>query len=924
MNPMSRRKSHCRPAARRALAAALLWAAALTPCFGQGDPAAGLVRLQGTSVADDRGPFLGLGATYMRALNKCKFDRPRFESDCAFLASKGVRYIRVLGMLAWCKGDAIAPVAFKDFCDVPTAAWPDYDRQLTDCIDTAYDRYGLRTELTIFADAQNVMPNKADRVAHLDRILRAIAGREHKLMHLEVCNEAFKNGFPEPGGGIADLREFGEFLARRTRVLVALSTPYGESVQDIAALYRDSAATLTTIHFSRDLRVDRGWGPIRDCWRAVGIPGIPPVSSNEPIGPGSSVASESSSIKIAMGAAYAWTANVPCYVFHCRAGISGVDKATGREVRFEQMPGLNELGNVLKILPADVSSWTRHDGVEASAPVALLSGAVQSIGAVKGNDFVCLPIGIEAGGVRLKARRPLAFKVFNPVAGAAPVDAKALKEGEEVTLPQGPGAYILKGAFGAGTAPSVRIASPADGASFAPGSDVAITAEASDPDGRVAKVEFFQGGALVGTASAAPFAVTWTGVPAGIHELTARATDDSGESATSAPVNLVEASLYRAADRPPDTANGLDYALYKGEWKALPDFGALTAAQTGTASGFDIGAAAAGGGKRVLDDPLRGATLGTRGNVARKGPGGSFVADGWRVDKKDDYIVWRLPAPLPRGAAEFRVKGLDPKMSDVNADKSEIFHMYDWTDHNSDAQYSPGYRDNPFKHFLRKINSLDAAAGKTGRMEIVWQILPAGADNGVENDTAVLAWDPAVNYRFREEWGPDGKGGSFFNTHRDGERIMAVTLKGEYKPGGHSVRIGASTRSPLYKDFGAQPGAVYGDVKVWDLAGVDAVSDHFAVRFTGFVRVPADGVYTFYAGSDDGSRLWIGSTLVVDNDGVHKMWERSGAIALRAGKHAVTVAMFQATGAEGLVVGYSGPGIAKTEIPAEALFRSRP
>jgi hypothetical protein len=82
----------------------------------------------------------------------------------------------------------------------------------------------------------------------------------------------------------------------------------------------------------------------------------------------------------------------------------------------------------------------------------------------------------------------------------------------------------------------------------------------------------------------------------------------------------------------------------------------------------------------------------------------------------------------------------------------------------------------------------------------------------------------------------------------------------------------------------------------------------FALRFRGFVRVPADGVYRFYSRSDDGSRLWIGETLVVENDGLHGAREESGVIALAAGLHPITVAMFEQSGDVELTVSYAGRG----------------
>lgn len=97
--------------------------------------------------------------------------------------------------------------------------------------------------------------------------------------------------------------------------------------------------------------------------------------------------------------------------------------------------------------------------------------------------------------------------------------------------------------------------------------------------------------------------------------------------------------------------------------------------------------------------------------------------------------------------------------------------------------------------------------------------------------------------------------------------------------------------------------------------------DGFALRFTGYLQVPIDGTYTFYLVSDDGSRLWIGPDLVVDHDGLHSACEMSGQIILKAGKHPIIVAHFEAGGAQHLEVSYAGPGIAKQPVPASALWR---
>lgn len=98
-------------------------------------------------------------------------------------------------------------------------------------------------------------------------------------------------------------------------------------------------------------------------------------------------------------------------------------------------------------------------------------------------------------------------------------------------------------------------------------------------------------------------------------------------------------------------------------------------------------------------------------------------------------------------------------------------------------------------------------------------------------------------------------------------------------------------------------------------------NDQYGFRFTGYIQIPTDGIYTFYSSSDDGSQLYIGSTLVVNNNSTHAELEKSGNIGLKAGKHAITVTYFERDRYDVLKVYYAGPGITKQSIPASALYR---
>jgi glucose/arabinose dehydrogenase/plastocyanin/Cu/Zn superoxide dismutase len=98
------------------------------------------------------------------------------------------------------------------------------------------------------------------------------------------------------------------------------------------------------------------------------------------------------------------------------------------------------------------------------------------------------------------------------------------------------GTIIVQGG-GGNQGPVVNITSPTNGAAFPGGASISIAAEASDPDGTVARVDFFDGTNSLGNATAAPYSVTATLAP-GSHTLTAVATDNEGKTTTSAGVTI--------------------------------------------------------------------------------------------------------------------------------------------------------------------------------------------------------------------------------------------------------------------------------------------------------------------------------------------------------------------------------------------------
>jgi hypothetical protein len=100
------------------------------------------------------------------------------------------------------------------------------------------------------------------------------------------------------------------------------------------------------------------------------------------------------------------------------------------------------------------------------------------------------------------------------------------------------------------------------------------------------------------------------------------------------------------------------------------------------------------------------------------------------------------------------------------------------------------------------------------------------------------------------------------------------------------------------------------------------LQSHFAIRWTGKIRIPKDGKYTFFLESDDGSRLFIDGKQVVDNGGLHEMQVDSGSVELKAGDHDLKVDYFENEndGGAGCVLSWKTDGLPKEVVPEKVLF----
>lgn len=270
-------------------------------------PRRGLVRCEGRNWRDDDGFFSPLGCTWFTALHWHHFDRDKFKKQAEWIRDQRFDAVRVFSV-----------VGFKD-AEVDNR-WPEYDADLIAMIETLYHDYGLRTELCVFAGRESWFTSDAELEAHARRIVGLLQGRQHMILNLETCNEAFQN-----------LNDWA-LIARLTRILATAGVPLvGASNQVTVGDHNDRSeqqqavasmawgATLGIIHPDR-VGSDGGLFEVSRVMRPWWSAQIA-LTANENTGPGASVTWETDPAKLVALRANAIVNGVGAWVFHTGAGV---------------------------------------------------------------------------------------------------------------------------------------------------------------------------------------------------------------------------------------------------------------------------------------------------------------------------------------------------------------------------------------------------------------------------------------------------------------------------------------------------------------------------------------------------------------------------------------------------------------------------
>lgn len=159
--------------------------------------------------------------------------------------------------------------------------------------------------------------------------------------------------------------------------------------------------------------------------------------------------------------------------------------------------------------------------------VPLVAAASDSDGSIAKVEFI--RDGLTVLGTELQA--PYNIDWTNVPTGTYTLTAKATDNQGAITLSLPITITVLN--QNGQNPPVVSLTSPANGTQYNLGDDILMTASASDPDGTIAKVEFWAGNTLLFSDGAAPYQYKWVSPTSGTYNLKVVAVDNAALTTTS-------------------------------------------------------------------------------------------------------------------------------------------------------------------------------------------------------------------------------------------------------------------------------------------------------------------------------------------------------------------------------------------------------
>lgn len=192
--------------------------------------------------------------------------------------------------------------------------------------------------------------------------------------------------------------------------------------------------------------------------------------------------------------------------------------------------GAENFTNLIFNLKRDDGAVVHLNGVEA-ARFNMPSGTITHLtpGTTAGDDGASFFPAVIPGTRLIEGVNQIAVEIHNDSAS-----------GDDISFDL----RLLGSLFPVNEPPAVEITSPSAEAAFLAPPSITLQAAATDANGQVVHVDFYDGDTLLGRATSSPYSLVWNNPPTGRHLLRAIAVDNlgSGTSSAEVPINVFDAS----------------------------------------------------------------------------------------------------------------------------------------------------------------------------------------------------------------------------------------------------------------------------------------------------------------------------------------------------------------------------------------------
>ena len=215
-------------------------------------------------------------------------------------------------------------------------------------------------------------------------------------------------------------------------------------------------------------------------------------------------------------------------------------------------PASNELQTASGAIAVNISNQSVTNNCINNAPTALITSPItNSSFPALANITITVNVLDADGSVILvefyngstligsKASSPYSFTWNNVAAGIYSLTAVATDNLNAKTVSSAISISVTNGSSNVNQLPVINIYNPLKGTKYFTNSTITIDAIASDPDGSISKVEFYNGLVKLVELTSAPYTYTWKDVKAGTYSITAIATDNLNGTTVSTPVEFV-------------------------------------------------------------------------------------------------------------------------------------------------------------------------------------------------------------------------------------------------------------------------------------------------------------------------------------------------------------------------------------------------